>query len=137
MSVSALFQAIVVAVAAVAIGGSLLVVLRKALTPRAPLTAALVGVIATMVVIGVAAPSLGIKILGTPVWIVLGTFVGFVAVQPSPRETRSLLRGLALAAGCVSLYAALEPNLIAVIFGIGVSGLLLKLSASEVGGRDV
>lgn len=133
---SALFQALVVATVAVAVGGSILIILRKKLTPKAPLTAALVGVITTIAVIGVAVSSLSLN-LGLTIWPVLGTFLGFVAVQPRPRETRSLLRGLALASGCVSLYAAGEPNLLAVIFGIGVSGLLLKLSASDGGGSEV
>lgn len=96
MSMTWLLKAILVGIVAVAIVGSILVFLRKKLTPKAPLAAALVGVIVTIAVVSVAAYELGLY-PGAPICLVLGTFVGFVAVQPHPRETRYLLRGLALA----------------------------------------
>jgi hypothetical protein len=42
-----------------------------------------------------------------------------------------------VAPGCISLYAALRPDLLAVIFGIGVSGLLLKLASSDRGISEI
>lgn len=136
MAMPAAVQAILVAVVAVAIVCFILAVLRKKLTPKAPLTAASIGVVAAIGAIEVATSPLGFGfgMWGALNWPVLGTFLGFVAVQPRPRETRSVLRGLALAAGCASLYAGWESNALALIVGIGVSGVLLKLSAS---GRSV
>lgn len=131
MATSALFQSLVVAVVAIVIGGLALMAVRRLLTARVPLIASLLGVVVTIAIIGVAASSAGYGRVGTPVWLVWAAFLGFVCVQRHPRETRSLLRGLALAAGCASLYAAFEANLMAVIFGIGVSGLLLKISTSN------
>jgi hypothetical protein len=137
MSTTALLQALVVAVVAIVIGGLALMAVRRLLTPRMPLIAALLGVVVTIAIIGVAASSVGFDVVGTPIWLILGAFLGFVGVQRHPRETRSFLRGLALAAGCASLYAAWEANLMAVIFGIGVTGLLLKVSTSNGSASEV
>lgn len=137
MATSAVFLSLVVVVVAIVIGGLALMAVRRLLTARVPLIAAFLGVVVTVAIIGVAASSAGFEVVGTPIWLILGAFLGFVGVQRHPRETRSLLRGLALAAGCASLYAALEANLMAVIFGIGVTGLLLKISTSNGSASEV
>jgi hypothetical protein len=131
MAIQELVQASVVMLIAFAIIAIVLWALRSKLTPRTPIFSAVLGAIVTTGILGAVASAIGISFSVAPAWLLVGIFAGFVGIQPKPWTTPSLLRGLAVVAGAVSVLAALESNLLVVILAIGVAGILLELSGSE------
>jgi hypothetical protein len=130
MTISGFIQTIVAAGAVLLVGAVLLGLNRKKLAPKAPVAATVASVIIVIAAINATASIVGFIVFASPIWLMLGAFVGFIWVQSSPLTVPSLLRGLALACAFAAIYAALASELLPTILALGVTGVLLKLSQS-------
>ncbi|HWL63865.1 MAG TPA: hypothetical protein VNQ32_13800 [Steroidobacteraceae bacterium] len=131
-------KTIVLTLFTAAIGAGFIQAIRKLLTPGFPLSAigsAIVVVTATLLLISEVA-GLNTSLL-FPGILVAGTFAGTICAQQSLWSPASILRGLGVSAGSITVVAAFATNYTAAALALLATGVLTKLHMDISASRAV
>lgn len=133
MLTNILFSILIPGVPVLAIGISLLVLIRKRISRSAPVIAAAASIAVLAGTISIVARAAGVNVSAFwPGLFIVCAFFGAISVQPVPWETASVLRGLAVACGATAMVSAFTSDLMVTVVALFAAGVLVFLPAGPL-----
>lgn len=121
--------AIIFAIVAASIGGSVLYLIRIKVTSQNPIMALGMSIIVAILAILFITGFLGFERPALSS-VVLGTMIGTVFVWEKPFEVSALVNSIAITTGILAIYSALMSDLYATIFSLLATGILIRLDST-------
>jgi hypothetical protein len=114
-----------------AIGIGLVLLIRRRIFAKSPVAAILASIAVVASALLIAGESIGLAGVLAPAALIASSFIGAISPQPDPWAPSSILRGLAIAAGCIALVSIVQTNYLVAVFALIATGVLVVLFANR------